>query len=321
MIPRLHFAHLPTPVEPMPRLAAELGGRVRLLVKRDDQTGLALGGNKTRKLEFLMAEAQANGAKMLISAGAGQSNHCRQVAAAAAHFGMDCILVLRGNPPEERNANLLLDDLLGAHVVWTGDANLQETLKATYALAQKNGQRPYLIPYGGSNATGALGYAFAFDELCAQGYQPDWIVMASSSGGTQAGLSLAARRAGFRGHVLGISIDHSVADLQKTVAALASDASERLGERIEFLPADIEVNDAFTGGGYGVMGALEVEAIRIFARTEGLLLDPVYTGRAAGGMLTLIRDGFFSRGSEVLFWHTGGTPGLFAEPYAKMLAG
>lgn len=320
MIPRVKFAHLPTPVESMPRLAAALGSGVRLLVKRDDQTGLALGGNKTRKLEFLMAEAQANGARMLISAGARQSNHCRQVAAAAAHFGLDCILVLAGNPPEQKSANLLLNDLLGAQVVWTMGADLQEILKSTFALAWDSGKRPFLIPYGGSNATGALAYTFAFDELCEQGYHPDWIVVASSSGGTQAGLVLGARRRGYNGHILGISINHTVAELQGTVAALASDASERLGERIAFLPADIEVNDTFTGGGYGVMGEPEVEAIRLFARTEGLLLDPVYTGRAAGGMMALIWDGFFPVGSEVLFWHTGGAPALFAEPYSQQLA-
>ena len=318
MIPRLRFAHLPTPVEAMPRLSATLGGP-RLLVKRDDLTGLALGGNKTRKLEFLLAEAQANGARTLITAGAVQSNHCRQTAAAAAHFGLDCILVLAGAPPVRPSGNLLLDQFFGAQVLWTDFDGRDALLKRTFDAAWSEGRRPYLIPYGGSNPTGAAAYVYALEELLTQDVEPDWIVFPTSSGGTQAGLVLGARRFGFKGKVLGISVDESARALQEWVAALASQTSERFGQKSLFAPADVLVNADYIGAGYGVMGLPEREAILMFARYEGLLLDPVYTGRAAAGMIDLIRTGFFKAADTVLFWHTGGIPALFADRYADEL--
>lgn len=322
MIPRLHFAHLPTPVEALPRLARTLG-LPRLYVKRDDQTGLAFGGNKTRKLEFLVAEAQAQGADTLITAGAVQSNHCRQTAAAAARFGFDCILVLTGEPPERASANLLLDSLLGARLVWAGGRENRERLLAeTFAQAKAGGKRPYLVPYGGSNPTGALGYVFAMEELMKQnpceGQPPDWIVFASSSGGTQAGLALGARLFGYRGRLLGISVDEARDRLQVRAAALAADTSEKFGERIEFSPSEILVDDDYCAAGYGVLTEGEREAVRLFARSEGLLLDPVYTGRAAAGLVDLARKGFFGKDESVLFWHTGGQPALFAEAYRDL---
>lgn len=322
MIPRLRFAHLPTPIEGLPRLAQALGslsGSPRLLVKRDDQTGLAMGGNKTRKLEFLLAEAQANGARTLVTAGAAQSNHCRQTAAAAAHFGLDCILVLAGSPPQRASGNLLLDQFFGAELVFTAPHSRSQALQEAFEAAWAAGRRPYLIPYGGSNATGAAAYAAAFDEYLAQAIPSDWIVVASSSGGTQAGLVVGARRAGWGGRILGISIDAPAAGLQARVAALAGEVSEKIGPRLPFLPEEILVNDAYLGAGYGVLGEPEREAILLFARQEGLLLDPVYTGRAAAGLIDLIRKGFFKPGETVLFWHTGGAPALFADAYAEAL--
>jgi D-cysteine desulfhydrase family pyridoxal phosphate-dependent enzyme len=318
MIPRIRIAHLPTPVEAMPRLSAALGGP-RLLVKRDDQTGLALGGNKTRKLEFSMAEAQAHGAHTLVTTGAAQSNHCRQTAALAARVGLDCILVLNGDPKAPASGNRLLDELFGAEIVWTTRPQREATLQAVFKEAWEAGRRPYLIPLGASNAVGALGYAFAFDELMEQGVNPDWIVFASSSGGTQAGLVLGARRAGWKGKILGVSIDEPLEELQRVVADIASEASERFGEKMTFKPGEILVNADYLGGGYGVLGQPEIEAIRLFAKTEGLLIDPVYTGRAAAGMIDLIRKGFFKKDEMVLFWHTGGAPALFAEQYASLL--
>jgi D-cysteine desulfhydrase family pyridoxal phosphate-dependent enzyme len=318
MIPRVRFAHLPTPVELMPRLSAALGGP-RLLVKRDDLTGMALGGNKTRKLEFLLAEAQANGARTLITAGAIQSNHCRQTAAVAAHFGLDCILVLAGTPPPHPSGNLLLDQFFGAQVVWTDFDRRDAVLKQTFNSAWSAGRRPYLIPYGGSNPTGAAAYVYAVEELLTQDVEPDWIVFASSSGGTQAGLVLGARRFGFKGRVLGISVDEPARGLQEWVAALATETSERFGQASSFAPGDILVNADYIGAGYGVMGMPEREAILLFARYEGLLLDPVYTGRAAAGMIDLVRKGFFKATETVLFWHTGGVPALFADRYAEEL--
>ena len=314
MIPRIRFAHLPTPIEPLPRLTQELNGP-RLLVKRDDQTGLAFGGNKTRKLEFLVAEAQAQEADILLTAGALQSNHCRQTAAAAARFGFGCTLVLVGEPPAKASANLLLDELFGARMVWTDRPHRDETLQAAFDSARRQGKRPYLVPYGGSNSTGALGYVFALEEFIGQGVQADWIVFASSSGGTQAGLVLGARLFGFSGKILGISVDEPQPDLQIHVAKLASETSLRMGSRIKFTPGDVLVNADYAAPGYGVMTAVERAAIRLFARCEGLLLDPVYTGRAAAGLIDLIRKGFFRKDEAILFWHTGGQPALFAEKY------
>jgi len=319
-IPRLNFAHLPTPVEELPRLREALRGGPGLLVKRDDQTGLAFGGNKTRKLEFLVAEAREEGAKTLITGGALQSNHCRQTAAAAARFGFKCILVLTGDKAQKASGNLLLDLLFGAEIIYVADRKDRDRiLQETFDRATTEGKKPYLVPYGGSNATGALGYAFAMKELIDQNIGGDWIVFATSSGGTHAGLLLGQRIFGFSGKILGVSVDESEEWLKKEVSQLASATSEKVGERIEFTPADVLVNADYCDAGYGVVTEREREAIRLFASCEGLLLDPVYTGRAAAGMIDLIRKGFFKRDETVLFLHTGGLPALFADQYADKL--
>jgi D-cysteine desulfhydrase family pyridoxal phosphate-dependent enzyme len=318
-LPRLHFAHLPTRVDELPRLTEHLQGP-RILVKRDDQTGLAFGGNKTRKLEFLVAEALEQGAKTLITGGALQSNHCRQTAAAAARFGLDCTLVLNGEMPDHPSANLLLDQMFGAEIVAMTDRALRDqTLQETFDKAVLAGRKPYLVTYGGSSPTGALGYAFAMKEFMEQTIQADWIVFGTSSGGTHAGLVLGQRLFGYKGKVLGISIDEAEEWLKSRVSALASDASEKMGERIEFARDDVLANEEYCGAGYGVLTDLEREAVKLFAKYEGLLLDPVYTGRAAAGMIDLIRKGFFRKDETVLFWHTGGQPALFAEKYANKI--
>ncbi len=314
-IPRLHFAHLPTPIEELPRLSAALGGP-RLFVKRDDQTGLAFGGNKTRKLEFLVAEALDQNCKMLISAGAMQSNHCRQTAAAAAKFGLECMLVLNGKHPRQPSANLLLDFMFDADVVWVEDRKDRDAvLQHTYETAVAGGSKPYLVPYGGSSPTGALGYAFAVEELMQQGLKPDWIIFGTSSGGTHAGLTLGARLFDCQARILGISIDEPVSALKANVSALASAASDKVGKHINFSGQDVLANDDYCKAGYGVFAEQEREAINLFAANEGLLLDPVYTGRAAAGMIDLIRRGIIQSNETVLFWHTGGQPALFAEKY------
>jgi D-cysteine desulfhydrase family pyridoxal phosphate-dependent enzyme len=316
-IPRLNFAHLPTSIEPLPRLSKALGGP-HLLVKRDDQTGLAFGGNKTRKLEFLLADAREQRAKTLISGGALQSNHCRQTAAAAARFGFDCVLVLTGEKPERASANLMLDRLFGAEIVYVADRKDRDRiLQETFKRSTKEGKKPYLVPYGGSNATGALGYVFAMKELMDQKAGADWIVFATSSGGTHAGLLLGQRTFGFQGKILGISVDESEEWLKEEVSKIASATSEKLGERIEFTPADVLVNAGYCDAGYGVVTEREREAIRLLARHEGLLLDPVYTGRAAAGMIDLVRKAFFKNEETVLFLHTGGQPALFADQYVN----
>ena len=313
-LPRIPIAHLPTPIEELSRLSAELGGP-RLLVKRDDQTGLAFGGNKTRKLEYLLAAAQEQGAQTLITAGAIQSNHCRQTVAAAARAGLDCILVLAGEPPEIPEANTFLDMLLGAELVWTKREEMKTKLGSVFQEAKVAGRKPSLIPYGGSNPTGAAAYAYAIGELVEQNVDVDWIVFASSSGGTQAGMVVGAALYGFQGDVLGISVDEPVDILKERVAHLAGRTAELLGEVQEFSTKEILVNADYIGAGYAIMGAPEVEAIQTFARLEGLLVDPVYTGRAAAGLIDLIRKGFFTKDESVLFWHTGGTPALLADNY------
>jgi D-cysteine desulfhydrase family pyridoxal phosphate-dependent enzyme len=317
-LPRVPIAHLPTPVEELPRLSEFLRGP-QLLVKRDDQTGLAFGGNKTRKLEYLLAEAQSRGCRTLVTAGAIQSNHCRQTAAAAARSGMGCVLVLSGEQPESPEANTYLDLLLGAELVWTTLEKRGETLNAVYSEAQDAGRKPYLVPYGGSSPLGAAAYAYAVRELVEQRVKPDWVVFPTSSGGTQAGLVAGAKLFGFEGKILGVSVDEPAGKLARTVANIASGIAELLQEEINIAEADVLINDDYLGTGYAQLGEPEREAIHLFARHEGLLVDPVYTGRAAAGLIDLVRTGFFKQGETVLFWHTGGTPALFAGQYRRAL--
>ena len=319
--PRISLAQLPTPVHPLPRLSAHLGGP-QLWTKRDDLTGLALGGNKVRKLEFLLGEAIVRQADTLITTGAPQSNHARQTAAAAARAGLRCTLALRGEPPAEATGNILLDYLLGADIVWAGARHTPEVMDEVAAELRARGQRPFVIPLGGSTATGALGYVAAmheFVEQCRGGrLRFDAIVFPTSSGGTQAGMVVGARTAGYDGRIAGISVDHRAAAFGKqTLAPLADAAAQRLDLPISFESDDFEVRDDYLGGGYAVMGDAEREAIRLAARFEGLLVDPVYTGRALAGLIDLVRKGEFGPGQNVLFWHTGGTPALFA--YAHQL--
>jgi len=320
-IPRTALGFFPTPLHALPNLSAQLGGPA-LWVKRDDQTGLATGGNKTRKLEFLVADALAQQADTLITVGAPQSNHARQTAAAAAKSGLKSALVLRGAPPTDRTGNILLDDLVGAEVFWAGTRSLDEVAGEVAAELQARGQLPYLILLCGSNPIGATGYLAAMAEFAYQSnaldVKFDAIVFATSSGGTHSGLVLGAKLGGYTGRVLGISVDHLADHLVPLLVDLATATAQHLDEPISFSAADFEVNDHYLGGGYAVMGNPEREAIYLCAQTEGLLVDPVYTGRAMAGLIDLIRRGEFTAGQNVLFWHTGGTAALFA--YAAQLA-
>ena len=318
MIERVPLAHLPTHIEALPRLTCMFSGP-KLFIKRDDLTGLGLGGNKTRKLEYLAADAMAKGAKTLISTGAVQSNHCRQVAAAAAKLGLGCQLVLAGSEPEQVQANLLLDKLSGAQIFYTTKPNRDKELKNRFEQAEQAGLKPYLIPYGGSNPIGAMGYLNAMFELNEQGLEPDWIVFASSSGGTQAGMILGAHLTEFKGKILGISIEHKSEPFSAQIADLVNQTALELEYDWSVTPNEVLVIDNYCKAGYGVLTPAETEAINLFANTEGILLDPVYTGRAAAGLLDLIRKGFFKPKDTVLFWHTGGIPALFAEPYSQGL--
>jgi D-cysteine desulfhydrase family pyridoxal phosphate-dependent enzyme len=315
-LPRYPLAQLPTPVEETPRLSKELG--ITILIKRDDQTGLALGGNKTRKLEFLLADALSSGADTLLTTGAPHSNHCRQTAAAAARAGLRCILVLPGQDRARNTGNLLLDELLGAQLVWAGDETREAALQRAFEAERAANHRPYLIPYGGSNPLGASAYVEAMREFLAQRVQGDVLVLASSSGGTQAGLVVGALAFGFPGVIHGVSVDQSQTTLAARIATLAGETARFLELTVTVPPSRIVADDRFIGEGYGVMGDAEREAILLFAQTEGILLDPVYTGRAAAGLLHMVRHGEIRPGQRVLFWHTGGIPALWA--YGSQLA-
>jgi D-cysteine desulfhydrase family pyridoxal phosphate-dependent enzyme len=310
--PRVSLTTLPTPIEPLHRLTKSLGGP-RLFVKRDDLTGLAGGGNKTRKLEFLVADAMLNRADTLITLGAVQSNHCRQTAAAAARTGLRCIVVLRGHPPARPEGNLLLMRMLGAEIRWALDRTREEVMEEVVAAERQGGRHPYPIPLGGSIPLGAAAYAAAMEEVVHQSAECfDRVVFASSSGGTHAGLAVGAVMTDFKGEILGISVDEPLLSLQIMVAEIATGTARLLGHPAVFQPGDIRANDGYLGAGYAILGEPEKEAIDLFARLEGILLDPVYTGRAAAGMIDLIRRGAIGKDETVLFWHTGGVPALWA---------
>lgn len=313
---RLHIAHLPTPVEKLERLTKFLGGP-EIWVKRDDQTGLAGGGNKTRKLEFLLADAQASGCDHVVTMGAAQSNHCRQTAAACAKLGMGCSLILREGSKHPDNGNFLLDSLLGAYIHWSDRDSMLETTDQVVSQLRSMGRKPYLIPYGGSNVRGASAYVWAMEELAgqlqAQNLFFDHIVLASSSGGTQAGLVLGQLVTGWRGKVYGICVGGAAETLRAQVGVLATATAAHLQIPLETTILDyIHLNDDYAEADYGVVTETEREAIQLLGQLEGILLDPVYTGRAMGGLIDLIRWGAFTKQQRILFWHTGGMPALFA---------
>lgn len=318
-VPRVKIANLPTALEKLSRLGSKLGVR-ELWIKRDDLTGLAFGGNKTRKLEYLIAEALSHGAKTLLTAGAPQSNHCRQTAAAAAKFGFDCVLVLTGEAPGRLSGNLLLDHLFGAEIVWCEKGQREQTLQEVFQRLWQAGRRPYLIPYGGSNPLGVCAYAQAMVELVEQNSLVDWIIFASSSGGTQAGLVIGNKLTNGKSQIVGISVDLPAEELQKKIFDLIQQTIDAYSFSFEITRDEICVNDSYRGKGYGYPTEADLQAVRDFARYEGILLDPVYTGRAAAGMFDLIEKGVIARDAAVLFWHTGGNPALFAEPYAHLLS-
>jgi len=321
-IPRIPFSNLPTPLEELTNLSSYLGGP-RIFVKRDDLTGLGLGGNKVRKLEFLVADALSLGSRTLITSGALQSNHCRQTAAAAAKCGLHCYLILSGSQNElqihDISGNLFLDRLFGAEIIPTSLEQREKKVEDVFNRSQKNNERPYFIPYGGSNPLGATAYIFALNEITSQDFEPDWIIHASSSGGTQAGLELGKRILNLKSKILGISVDEPSQILKKKIADLASTTANYLEEKIFISPDEINVNADYLGKGYGIIGQQEIDAINLFARQEGLLLDPVYTGRVAAGLIDLIKKDYFHSSEKILFWHTGGIPALFANRYTPTL--
>lgn len=318
---RIEFAHLPTPIQHLPRLEAKLGGP-KLYIKRDDFTGLSFGGNKTRKLEFVIADVLHKKANVVITEGGIQSNHVRQTASVCAKFGLECLLILSpGQSETPPSGNLFLNELFGARVLLCEHNQRDVIVAAELEKIEQQGKLGYFIPMGASNPIGAMGYDLAFKEMLSQDSGFDWIVLASGSGGTQAGLEYAAARSGWAGSIYGVSILFSHNDMVRRIQGIMEGMQTITGDPVRQAPNELIVDERFLGAGYGIMGKLESDAVRLFAQTEGILLDPVYTGRAAGAMLQLIKDGFFKSNQRVLFWHTGGTPALFCEKYrADLLA-
>jgi D-cysteine desulfhydrase len=312
----LALGQLPTPLHPLPGLSAYLQGP-EIWIKRDDLSGLGMGGNKVRKLAFLLAEALRSEADVVMTTGAQQSNHARQTAAAAARLGLPCVLVLAGEAPTAPPAgNYLLDRLFGAEVRWAGERDPMAALTAEAEALRETGRHPYVIPYGGSNAVGVCGFVAAMVELSQQATAQELaftdIVLASSSGGTQAGLALGAHLLEYPARIVGISIAEQAEALRDQLGNLTSATANLLELPASLTPEDFTVTAAYLGAGYGIVGDLERAALQLMARTEGLPVDPVYTGRALGALVDLVRQGTFTAEERILFWHTGGSPALFA---------
>ena len=326
-LPRLRLAHLPTPLERMPRLGAQLG-LASLWVKRDDCTGLGLGGNKIRKLEFCLAAAQTAGADCIVCGGVVQSNTARQVAAACAKLGLECHLgIMSGRlattePGYNSNGNILLDRLYGAvvhDIPWNEDRNAR--LRAIAEDLHRAGRTPYLVPYGASDALGAMGYALAAEEIVAQLPKVAWIVHASGSAGTQAGLLAGLLALGHPARVIGVDVDAQAARVAADVQRVGQKAARLLNVATRWDDACVEVADAWCGPAYGVADAATEEAIALAARLEGFALDPVYAGKGMAGLIGLARAGRFGRDEAVVWIHTGGAPGMFAYPDTMARAG
>ncbi|MFP6775205.1 MAG: D-cysteine desulfhydrase [PS1 clade bacterium] len=318
--PRLRFAHLPTPLEHLPRLSKELNGP-EIWIKRDDCTGLSTGGNKTRKLEFLMAEAQIQGADTVMTQGAIQSNHVRQTAACAAKLGLSCHVLLENRTGSEdfnynNNGNVFIDLLHGAtHERRGPDLDMNAEMEAVADKLRGTGSNVYTIPGGGSNTTGALGYVDCAFEMLNQinnmGISVDHIVHATGSAGTQAGLVTGLKGTNANIPLLGIGVRAPQDKQEENVFNLAVDTAKNLGCEGVVKREDVVANCNYIGDGYGIPTKAGVEAIKMFAELEGLLLDPVYSGKGASGLIDLIRKGFFKKGQRVVFLHTGGSASLF----------
>lgn len=322
---RVGLAHLPTPLEPLKRLTAHLRGP-RLWVKREDCTGIGFGGNKLRKLDYVLREAMDAGADTLVSGGVVQSNSQRQVAAAAAKLGFECHLaVYHGrleapSPEYETSGNALLNRLFGAHlhdVPWTGDRN--QAIRALAEQLSSEGRRPYVVPYGVSSALGAIGYATAILEIAhqsaSQGFTPQAIVHCSGSAGTQAGLVLGASLAMPTTQVVGIDIDAEPERVRADVHRYGTATADLLG--VSFPDDCVEVVAGHAGPAYGVPHAETLEAIKLAGRLEALALDPVYSGKGLAGLIALIREERWTPEDDIVFVHTGGAPALFA--YGEIL--
>lgn len=321
-IPRVRLATTPTPLQRLDRLSRELG--VELWVKRDDLTGLLESGNKIRKLEFLLGEARGAGADTLITCGTVQSNCCRAVAAISARLGLRAVLVLKGSPPAEPDGNFLLARLLGAHVRFCDDAAWERVDERMAEVAEDEraaGRRPFVIPESGATVAGALGYLACAEELAAQvaGGTPEFdsVVLTAFSGGSQAGLLMGAQLAGLGSEIVSVPVAWQGERVRAYVADVIARARERYGLPVE-VPHTVRVLDGYQGVGRAAVEARELQTVATVARTEGLVLDPVYTAKAFGAVLDVLRREPGRLGRRVCFVHTGGVFSLF--PFRRDLA-
>lgn len=317
---RTPLGFFPTPLHPLDRFSEALGSPTRIWIKRDDHSGLALGGNKVRKLEYLIGQAHRKGATTLVTCGAMQSNHARQTAAAAARAGLKCVLVLGPgalSDEDYRNSgNVLLDHMFGAETRLVGpERTLAEELHIAVENVRERGETPYAIPLGGSTAHAGLGYVRCAEEIMATGTKFDALVLGTGSGGSQAGLLSGFRFSGDPTPVVGFSVAFAEQPQRETVHRLALDTSALLGADRHNSPTmdDVTVDDRFIGPGYGLPTKEMQDALHLLARTEGILLDPVYTGKAMAGLIACTRKEEHGLGyaGDILFLHTGGQPGLF----------
>ena len=315
--PRMPLVNLGTPIERCARLEKEISDSPNIFIKRDDFLGYLIGGNKIRKLEYVMADVRDKGATAVVTIGSVQSNHARITALVARRCGLKCALVLNGAPPDPPTANYRIENLLGVeiHPVDKREDRLGRMAEVAAGLRAR-GEIVYTIPLGASDGVGSFGFVNAFEELALQekemGLAFDAIVIGSSSGGTQAGLEVGKRLFGRPGlRIIGISPDDTPATIQESVTGIMGPMLEQLGLRSEAGPSGIVVDDHYVGDGYGIPSEASREATDLFARTEGILLDPVYTSKSAAGLLDYCRNGRFPAGQNVLFWHTGGLVTLF----------
>ena len=316
LIPSLALAPESTPISDLTRLRAALGPDCpRLLMKRDDLMSFGQGGNKVRKMQTVAAEAQRTGADLLITCGGVQSNHARVTAAVGAVLGMKVVLVANGAAPHTLTGNARLDALYGADVRYVSTREERTAMMARVADdARAAGKHPFVVPLGASTPLGAMGFARGVEELAVSSHRPTTIIHATSSGGTQAGLIMGCALFGLKTQIIGVSADDPADALSATIAELLRGAAAHLGAASSSLGADlpIAVDDTFVGAGYGVPTEASVEATALLARTEGIVVDPVYTAKAMAGLIARVRGGAWTRDDTVLFWHTGGVPGYFA---------
>lgn len=322
---RIQLGQYPTPIVRLDRLTEMLQGPI-LFMKLDSLSGIGMGGNKIRKLEFLLADARNRGCDSVITGGAAQSNHCRQTAACAARLGVECHLVLSGENSADLGGNILLDKLFGAHIHWSDHGRKGEDIAVVCERLKSLGKVPYTIPYGGSCELGAWAFIEAMSELEAQRQSMNeefsHIAFASGSGGTHAGMLLGQKVLNLRYQIYGFSVDKGEPDapsLGDQILEIASRTNTRFELGLQVGADDVVLDESVVGTGYGRVGSVEREAIQMLARAEGIVLDPVYTAKAMAGLIGMVRSKKWTKKDKVLFWHTGGEPAIFAKA-AELLA-